>query len=75
MVGSRGELGKSETVGSPSRKSGFDSMGDDFEDSFTSAEGNEICSFSIEMNISQQKVDLFEGNAILRLPENPVFAT
>ena len=73
-MGSGGESGKSETDGSPLRESGFDSMGDDFKDSFTLAEGSEICSFSIEMSISQPKSWPFEGNAILRLREIPVFA-
>lgn len=51
---SGGDSGDSEANGNPSGESGFVFIGDGFKDSFTLTEGNEICSFSVEMNISQR---------------------
>jgi hypothetical protein len=55
MAGIDGALCDSETGEIPSRESGFDPIGDDFKDSLTFSEGNEICSSSAERNISQPK--------------------
>lgn len=49
-------------------------MGEDFKGSFTLTEGNEICSFSEEMNISQaiqkQTIEAFqEMRLLIRLKE------